>query len=423
MAETKSIPESTADFNIWDYPVFAILLGYIWFELINPEVGAALQIIPKIPNSAIATILCYFSIPEMIKKIAVPFSLVKWVLPFMLLATFNLPFIQYAKSASLVEVISTWFWVLMLPPIMIRVLSTRSGRSHFAMFSIASVVVICLQYYYHLNENIGFINRGNMAIGVVSVLPILVGYLYISEGIKRYYLLISLAIIMLAIIPAGSRSSWLIMPIELILLMLFVLPKARFMFSSMIIGISLLVVFSFLDIGDIYSSEALSHFETRLRKAREWEEDNTIWKRAGMIVKTKEILTQAPLMGIGYSNRSFAEFEGGDIEFMGRLAKVRRIDAHNTYLNILGGTGILGFLAFLYFLYKVFTKFRVLNSEVWRNLDAGPFIVSVIGTFLRYGVNTQNFSHIVYTTSLILALYVMRYNELLEELEIQDHTA
>lgn len=397
-----------------------MLLGYVWLELINPEIGAALQLIPKIPNSAFALGLCYFFIPDEVRRIKVPFSMLKWSLPFLLIATINLPLVQYAKFDSTVAVISTWYWAVMLPPLMMRVVASETGRRHFAMISLVGVLIICIQYYYSLNSSIGDVQRGNMAIGVITVLPMTIGYIYLSSGIKRNILIISFLIMNMAIIPAGSRSSWLILPVELLLLMLFVLPKARIMFSAVTVGILVLTMSLLIDISDIYSSEALSHFETRLRKAREWEEDNTIWKRAGMLVKTKKILEESPLFGIGYSNRSFAMFEGGDIEFMGRLAKVRQIDAHNTFLNILGGTGILGFLAFLYFMFQVLVRMKDLDQDAWRRLDVGPFIVGSIGMFLRYAVNTHSFSHIVYTCSIIMALYVMQFNNKLDETVLAD---
>ncbi|MBL7047501.1 MAG: hypothetical protein ISR95_07765, partial [Candidatus Marinimicrobia bacterium] len=98
------------------------------------------------------------------------------------------------------------------------------------------------------------------------------------------------------------------------------------------------------------------------------------------------------------------------VEFMGHEARVRKYDAHNTYLNILGGTGILGLLAFLYYMRKVFLVFRRLPVSSWKRLEYGPFIVAIVGVFLDYLFSTNPFSHIVNKTSIILALYVYQYN-------------
>ena len=103
------------------------------------------------------------------------------------------------------------------------------------------------------------------------------------------------------------------------------------------------------------------------------------------------------------------------MEVMGRFAMIRKIDAHNTFINLLGGTGILGFLAFLYYMKKVFEVYRNLPSKILKRLDMGPFLISVAGTQIWYMVNTHPFSHIVQTTGLLLDLYVNVYNLNIEE--------
>jgi len=411
-------------FRIWDYPIFALLFGYVWLEAMNPVIGYSLQIIPTIPNSAIALLLCYMTRPNFIKQIKVPFNPVKWTLPFLIIATINLPFVQYAQYRSIVDLISTWFWVLFLLPLMIRVIATPSGRGHFVLFSTISLTLLAWQYYFALFSYqfiVGkiIISHHTLSVGVIALLPILIGYIYLKKGLTRYFLIICLTVILIAAIPSGARSMWLIVPFELILIGLFVLPKSRLMINGVVTAALFSIFLSFWNLSDIYSSVALQHFETRMRKAREWQQDSTVWKRFGMVTKTKMILEEHPFLGVGYSNRSFTGFDGGDVEFMGHLAKIRRIDAHNTYLNILGGTGILGFFAFLYFFWKVFALLMQMNSSVYRRLETGPFIISVVGTLTWYMFNTHPFSHFVQTAALIIGLYVYAYNiELMDQTEI-----
>ena len=114
---SKSIDVNS--FNIWKYPVFAMSMGYVWLELLNPLIGFKLQLIPMVPNSAIAIIILYFIRPDYIKKIYVLNKTVKWALPFLILATINLPFIDIEQERSIKELIMQWFWILFLVPLAI----------------------------------------------------------------------------------------------------------------------------------------------------------------------------------------------------------------------------------------------------------------------------------------------------------------
>ena len=402
-------------FRIWNYPIFAILLGYVWLEMINPLLGYSLQIIPKIPNSAIALILCYIFRPNFIRQIRVPFNPVKWTLPFLIIVTINLPFIQYAQYRSIVELISTWFWILFLLPLMVRVLATQSGRWHFVLSSTVGLLALILQYYlvffiFQTSSQGLELSYHHISASVIFLFPVLLGYIYLKKGLPKFFLILALTIVMFIAIPAGARVMWLILPIELILMALFVLPKSRFMASGVVVATGLFISLSFWDISDIYSDFVFDQLEIRKRKAIEWKEDRTVWKRLAMVKKTKMILNERPLLGVGYSNRSFSSFDGGDVEFMGHEARVRKYDAHNTYLNILGGTGILGLLAFLYYMRKVFLVFRKIPISSWLRLNHGLFIVAIAGVFLDYLFSTNPFSRIVHTTAIIFALYVYQYN-------------
>ena len=173
-------------FNIWDYPIFAMFLGYVWLEMVNPLIASSFQVIPKVPNSAIVLLLCYLTKPDFINQIRVPFNPVRWTLPFLIVATINLPFIQYAQIISIQELISTWFWVLFLTPLIIRVLATPSGRWHFVFFSAFGLIILAWQYYWALNNyqfTIGDIKLTyhHLAGTVVAILPLLLGYLFIKN--------------------------------------------------------------------------------------------------------------------------------------------------------------------------------------------------------------------------------------------------
>jgi len=406
---------SIDSFRIWDYPIFALFLGYVWLEFVNPILASSLQIIPRIPNSAIALGICYATRPDFIKKVRGPFNPVEWALPFLFLITINVPFVQYARDRVIVDVISTWFWLVFLLPLMIRVLATSSGRWHFVLFNSIGLVLLAWQYYVALVSNqfqFGdiLISRNHLSVSVIAVFPLLLGYAFQKNGLKKYYLIFCLIVVVIASVPAGSRALWLISLIELILLGLYVIPRKRTVANGIVIAVVLFAFLSFWDVSNLYSSEALEHFETRIRKAQEWQDDTTVWKRIGMVVKAKMILEEHPLLGVGYSGMSFALFNAGNVYVFGHLAAVRRAGAHNTYLFFLGGTGILGFLAFLYYLRKVWIILRSIPASILKSLDFGPFLVSTTGIFLNYLFTTKTFTDIAYSTAIIFAVFIHQYN-------------
>lgn len=385
-------------------------------ELINPILGAFLQVIPKIPNSAIAILICIRIMPNHLKTIRIPINVVKWAMPFLIIATINLPFVEIEKKRCVLELVSAWFWVIVSVPLIIRVLSTPSGRQHFVIFSTLGATIMSVIFFKVLNLSSIMvygdieISRNHLTPCVILVFPLLLGYIGQSRGVLRTYLVLCLTTILISTIPAGSRTAWIIMPIELILIYVYILPKSRFLIGGIVLFSIIYGLLAVWGWQQIYSDHTFNRLETRIRKTKEWKKDETVWKRFGMVIKTKLILEKTPWLGVGYSNRSFASFNAGDVDFMGHIARVRRIDAHNTYLNILGGTGILGFSAFFYFMWKVLSVFLKIPTFYYKKIDVGPFIISTFGMSIYFLTATASFSVVVHQASILVAIFLNYYN-------------
>jgi len=394
-------------------------------EMTNPLIGFSFQIIPKIPNAAIALIVCYRFMPDFLKYIQVPFNPVKWTLPFLIIATINLPFIEHQRWRSVIELASTWYWVLFLLPLMMRVMATPAGRWHFTIFSTISVVYLASIYFIGLTtgqfDRDGFyITYHHLTPGVILTTPLIIGYITQKSGLTRYFLIASLLLVMAAAVPAGARSIWLFVPLELLLLIIFVLPKSRLIIAGITGMIAFYSIFSLVDVTAYYSETTLDHLDVRMRKTIEWQKDNTIWRRIGMFKKAEMILSESPFLGIGYSNRSFASYDAGDVEIMGRVSYIGKYDAHNTYLNIFVGTGFLGFIAFLYYFKKVGQLAFSIPFGLWKRIDIGSFMVSMIGSLVWYFVNTNPFTSIVYQTTFVMAIYVHIHNFRLSQESLEE---
>ena len=76
--------------------------------------------------------------------------------------------------------------------------------------------------------------------------------------------------------------------------------------------------------------------EFRIRKTKEWREDDVNYKRLGMIIKAKMLLEERPFLGVGYSNRSFAAYNAGPARVRGlrRDAKKMGLDPNRWFRNV-----------------------------------------------------------------------------------------
>jgi O-antigen ligase len=401
-------------FRIKDYPIFFWSLGYIWIEIINPLIAIQLQIVPKIPNGAFVLFIALLYIPNYLKQQIVPFNHLKWTLPFLLLATLNILFIDYARVRSIFELLSTWFYVIFFIPLIIKVLSTSSGRFHFFIFSFVSVGILSLQYMGVLTFRLAsagiIVTRHHLVPGVIFIMPLAYGYLFLTRGKMKYLISFMLLFIIFVTISSGSRSAWVILAIELILLF-FIIPKRRILGTSIIIASIIAIFFSYWNLGDIYNDVTYKFLKKRWRKTVEFKDDHTIIRRAAMLKKTEMILSERPLLGIGYSNRSFSSFDGGKVEIFGQVAAVKQYDAHNTFFNLLGGTGILGFLTFLYYIKKVFWVMCKIPRKMIRELECKIFIIAILGNSLWFLFATVGFFIIAMNMSILLALFVFYYNK------------
>ena len=87
-----------------------------------------------------------------------------------------------------------------------------------------------------------------------------------------------------------------------------------------------------------------------------------------------------------------------------------QIDAHNTYLNILGTTGILGFIcAFLYFL-KLGMMFKKIFNFVKSNIEIASFFISMLGVLLWMLFATLDWTYIAYYFCPVFSSYLCYRN-------------
>ncbi len=410
-------------FRIWKHPIYLLCLGYTYIELSNPILAKVIQVIPKIPNSAFTVIICYYFAPKFIKGIKVPLDIFKISLPFLIIAYISLPFINYERTSSIQQLVATTFYMVFFVPQVLKILSCRAGRDHFVIFNTIGTLIICAQFYISINLNVFLktetleFSRNSIVTSVALVFPLLIGYSFQLKGYKKILPILSLLFILLASIPSGSRTLWIILPLELSLLYFFVLPKNRVFIWIISASFSFLIIFNIFGLDDFYSESAIYNFQFRIRKFTELADpdlrDNTVLKRYGMIRKAQLIISEYPLFGVGYSNRSFASFDAGNIFFGDRLIKLGRMDAHNSYLNLIGGTGLLGLAGFLYYVMKIFSYIKIINRRSIKKIDCGSFLVCSFSVLVLLNTSSAPFHIIAFYINIPFSVFIMQYNQFL----------
>lgn len=101
-----------------------------------------------------------------------------------------------------------------------------------------------------------------------------------------------------------------------------------------------------------------------------------IWGRA------LSVFGESPLLGVGFGGFRDAVYDDGGIHLNVGLG-YESLHCHNTYLEVLTGTGILGFLSYLGFLAACMARL----VHLWRNrkgLPSDAFILAAIGALAAY---------------------------------------
>jgi O-antigen ligase len=163
-----------------------------------------------------------------------------------------------------------------------------------------------------------------------------------------------------------SRSGWLCLVASLFSLLFFLRPKLLAPLGVLVSGSVFILYKYYPEFRSRFSSINVSANSERLE----------LWKICIKMFK------DSPILGQG-----FYSFGSRHQKYM-NLAEPREnfpVEAHNMYLDMLSGTGILGLLVFLFFIGSVF---KILWNGIYRNSDLNPvekkYFVAMFSSFLVF---------------------------------------
>lgn len=133
-----------------------------------------------------------------------------------------------------------------------------------------------------------------------------------------------------------------------------------------------------------------------------------IWHRALLV------FSENPIFGVGFGGFHDHVYMNGGINLNVPLG-YESLDCHNTYLEVLTGTGILGFTSYLTFLFLCMTRF-VKSWNRRTNAKSDCFILAAIGAlgaYMMFGMVDMLFlqnMHFVLITILSLGMIAAQEN-------------
>ena len=385
----------------------------VWFLHFVPPLEEAVKTVPMVPTSALLLLLCYAVAPRGLLKMNIRIRPAAWAIPYAIAGALSVV-AALSPLRALKDSASDWFWLFLLFPLMVRVLSTPSGRRYCSM-AVPAIALAYLAYWCVVAIGRGFSNElllldhADVGLTVVTAFPLCVGWVCRERRALHSGAWLACSAVMLWLaVPLGSRTAWIVLCAELILLFLFILPK-RSRRTYVLVGLIGLAVLGCLPEAQplgLYPIGARMRAQKRLAKLSDYPDDATFYTRVGCYAKAWEILKETSLLGAGLGNRNFTLAPVQRVSVFGREVDVRKRDAHSFYLSTLGEVGVLGFVAFLILFGNVLWRMLKLPGHCWRSPETGPFLISSVGVFIYLLAFTSCPMRLVYGLSFALGPYV-----------------
>lgn len=302
-----------------------------------------------------------------------------WLIALLLAAVVLSNFVAIVPTTTL-ERTFKFVRILSLYIVVINVVRTEKDlKSLVWVFLLSGFVCAlygCYSYYFNpalLSEDgrvTGTMDDPNEFTGaMVARLPLVLCLLRVEKRkMRRLLLIVGVGIVLFGIVRAESRGGFLALGLALVL---FALCQKRRVTWLVIIGLIALVLLSTMPLSLQERLGMLLYEDQNL--------DSSLTRRMTYQIYGLQLFGKHPLLGVGISG--FAEAYARSEYRFWQAGSVRRV-AHNTYLEILVGTGLIGLLPFM-------TLLAASLFKTWKLANCGhcpPYLAGVsAGLFAGMG--------------------------------------
>ena len=200
------------------------------------------------------------------------------------------------------------------------------------------------------------IGANNMALMCIFTLPLLVHWAFYGRTpLSKLIAFVLIIVNVLGVVSTASRGGFL----SLIIMSIFIFIEQSRRFNPRYLGIIIASFgFAFL-IGLVILPEA--YFERQQTITKGIKADVSFSRRAGYLKVGLDSFKKNPVLGTG----TLTFKKGWAKSIMSRRFKMEERPPHNTYMDILVGTGILGLIIFFLVLWRAFTNFSQGRKIFW----------------------------------------------------------
>lgn len=262
------------------------------------------------------------------------------------------------------------------------------------------------------NNPIGLQSNSNFfSSAQVLILPFTCLSLYLERGIRRFWAISSLTVIVLSVILAETRSSVVASVVffssAALIYFWHINIKEKsfknwFIYGVVICAICFTTVLLYQNRNSLIVLTSPEHILQDNAKVKSAAERLTLWKNSYSIAK------ENPLIGVGPGNWKihFSGLEGPPNRVaLGRKVVVR---AHNVYIEILCEMGVLGlimYLGFVYFTYK--RSSRNINEDIYSIVPNALFIAGFTAFLVDqfFSFPDTNPTHLVYVSIILSYIF------------------
>ncbi len=190
----------------------------------------------------------------------------------------------------------------------------------------------------------------NMSLMIIFSLPLVVYFLLTARGIRtRLFMLLVLGVNMGAIIGTFSRGGALVLAFALLLMLWefrrLIAPRNL----GLLLGLGGLAVATFLMLAPESYAQRIQSIHTA--------EDLPMRRRASYLVAARGLVAERPLLGSG-PNTFASRYEQTEIgRIFKREGESGKRKAHNTYVEVLVGSGVMGLTLFLAIIFCALKSF------------------------------------------------------------------
>lgn len=296
-----------------------------------------------------------------------------------------------------------WILIFYLLSIALRELDPSEavikwGAIAFGLCSIWAIVVWFLGFDpIHPSENLQTIASGAFRTGGFHFQPIIFAHLYqlplcllIGIGLMLirwrekgiWLVILSVAFGVVAIILSFTRGVWISLAVASFVMLYFYNRRLSIVFLSLSLSV----------FGIAY--KYIPVFHDRIHYTFDAREVERVWIWKANLVMIKE----HPVFGVGYGeNKNQLRYYLEKIKAPEEIIAASLEHAHNQYIEILAGTGIVGFIVYI----SIFLYFLKLSILVWRKTSARDIFehglaLGIIGAqvaFLVGGFTEANLEH------------------------------